>query len=138
MLAGEVLAVASFLLVQAILTSHHGGLAGPAGSAHLRARGPLRPGRRCSASDWARRPAHGGRMAALLAILYLPSPSWRCSRPPWSQRVERFTLPTAAYQLIALHPSHGYFTPAISLLIVLAWPAVVLTVAAVLVTRRAA
>jgi len=43
---------------------------------------------------------------------------------------------TARYRVTALHPATNLFAPAWSLLILLAWPAVVLLAAALLLTRR--
>ena len=55
---------------------------------------------------------------------------------PWGARVGRFTLFDAARQVTALHPATNLFAPAASLLVLLAWPAVTLLVAAVVITRR--
>ena len=38
--------------------------------------------------------------------------------------------------MTALHPAANLFSPGLSLLVVLAWPAVALLVAAVFITRR--
>ena len=48
----------------------------------------------------------------------------------------RFTLLAAAHQVTALHPQANLFSPALSLLVLLAWPAVALLAAALLITRR--
>ena len=69
-------------------------------------------------------------MIYLLAALCLFLPS------PWNARIGRFTLPVAAYQVVALHPQAGLLSPARSLLVLLAWPAAILLVAAVVITRR--
>jgi hypothetical protein len=66
----------------------------------------------------------------LLALLCLFLP------PPWNARIGRFTLPVAAYQVVALHPQAGLLPPALSLLVLLAWPAGILLAAAVVITRR--
>jgi len=76
-----------------------------------------------------------GAIAALPALFYLPLILlWL--PPPWNHRIERFTLPVAAYQVVALHPATNLFDPALSLLVLIAWPAVALLAAAVLITRR--
>ena len=65
-------------------------------------------------------------LAAL--CLFLPS--------PWSDRIGRFTLAFAAYQVVALHPRTDLFSPALSMLVLIAWPAAVLLIAALVITRR--
>ena len=55
---------------------------------------------------------------------------------PWDDRIGRFTPPFAAEQVVVQHPSPSLFTPAVSMLILLASQAAVLTAAAVLITRR--
>ena len=55
---------------------------------------------------------------------------------PWGARVARFTLLDAARQVTALHPATDLFAPALSLLVLLAWPALTLLAAALLITRR--
>ena len=42
----------------------------------------------------------------------------------------------AARQVTALHPATNLFAPAWSLLVLLAWPALILLAAALLITRR--
>jgi hypothetical protein len=55
---------------------------------------------------------------------------------PWGGRVGRFTLLEAAHQVTALHPAATLLSPALSLLVLLAWPAVALLAAALTITRR--
>jgi len=55
---------------------------------------------------------------------------------PWNGRLGRFTLLEAARQATALRPAADLFSPGWSLLVLLAWPAAALAVAAVLITRR--
>jgi ABC-2 type transport system permease protein len=75
-----------------------------------------------------------GAIAALPAVFYLPlTLLWLPS--PWNHRIDRFTLPVAAYQVVALHPATNLLTPALSMLVLIAWPAI--AAAAVLITRRA-
>jgi hypothetical protein len=40
------------------------------------------------------------------------------------------------YQLVSAHPSDHLFSPGLSLLVMLAWPAVILALAAVVITRH--
>jgi hypothetical protein len=42
----------------------------------------------------------------------------------------------SAEQVVALHPRTELFSPASSMVVLVAWPAVVLAVAAILITRR--
>jgi hypothetical protein len=62
-----------------------------------------------------------------LVLLSLPT--------PWGDRIGRFTLLMASYQLVSQQPQPDLLSPALSLLVLLAWPAVGLLVAAVLVNR---
>jgi ABC-2 type transport system permease protein len=139
LVVGEVLAFASFFLTQAILSGRHRGisLSGPGVPAGVLAAGFLLCV--CALVGLAlgaiiRHTA--GSIAAtigaivLLAVLCLVLP------PPWNTRIGRFTLPFAAYQVVTQHPQASLFSPGISLLILLAWPAVALAAAGVLVTRR--
>ena len=71
----------------------------------------------------------GAIAAALLAIygvaalcLVLPS--------PWKDDFGRFTIAFAATQVVALHPQPGLLSPAVSVLVLAAWPAAALLVAA--------
>jgi hypothetical protein len=52
------------------------------------------------------------------------------------RQIGRFTLVGTVYQLIATHPSDQLFSPGLSLIVMLAWPAVTLAVAAVVITRH--
>ncbi len=74
-------------------------------------------------------------IAALPALLYLPLVALGLPAP-WNHRVVQFSLLGGAYQLVALHPSHQLLPPVTAILIVLAWPAIVLAIAAIVVTRR--
>jgi ABC-2 type transport system permease protein len=76
-----------------------------------------------------------GAIAVLVGVFYLPA-LLNVLPPPWNNRIGRFTLLDAAQQASALRPSHDLFSPAISVLILLAWPAAVVLAAAVLITRR--
>jgi hypothetical protein len=55
---------------------------------------------------------------------------------PWGGRIGRFTLVDAAHQVTALHPATNLFAPALSLVVLLAWPALALLAAALTITRR--
>ncbi len=63
-----------------------------------------------------------GAIALLPAVFYLPlTLLWLPS--PWNHRIDRFTLPVAAYQVVALHPATNLLAPALSMLVLIAWPA---------------
>ncbi len=139
LLSGEVLSFAAFFLSGAILSPHHRGIS-------LADPGALR------AVVWAgialfaialvgvalgaiiRHTA--GAVAALPALIYLPLAA--LSLPvPWGERVGKFTMLMASYQLVSLHPQAGLFSPIPSMLVLLAWPTVGLVVAALLINRDA-
>jgi ABC-2 type transport system permease protein len=76
-----------------------------------------------------------GGIAATIAVIIVPSVLGLLPAP-WSGRLGRFTLLDAARQVTALHPAANLFSPGWSLLVLLAWPAVGLAAAAILITRR--
>jgi ABC-2 type transport system permease protein len=76
-----------------------------------------------------------GGIAALVGLIILPA-ILALLPPPWGARVGRFTMVDAAHQLTALHPATNLFSPALSLLVLLAWPAAALLAAALVITRR--
>jgi len=136
--AGEVVAFASFFLVQAVLSGHHLGvsLSRPDVPGAVLAEGLLL----CVVAMMGValgaiiRHTAGG-IAALVRLIILPS-ILALIPPPWGARLGRFTLLDAAHQITALHPATNQFSPALSLLVLLAWPAVTLLAAALLITRR--
>jgi hypothetical protein len=135
---GELLAFTSFSLTQALLSRHGQGLS----LSH-----PGVPGAVLAAGFVLVVVAMTGlalgavirhtaaAIAALPALFYLPlTLLWLPS--PWNHRIDRFTLPFAAYQVVALHPAANLFSPALSMLVLIAWPAATLLTAALLITRR--
>ena len=136
--AGELVAFASFFLVQAILAGHHQGvsLSRPGVPGAVLAAGILLCV--CTMLGLALgsiiRHTAGG-IAATIAVIVLPS-ILGLLPPPWNGRIGRFTLLDAARQVSALHPAANLFSPGLSLLVLLAWPAAALAVAAVLITRQ--
>ena len=136
--AGELVAFASFFLSQAILAGHHQGvsLSRPGVPGAVLAAGILLCV--CALLGLALgsiiRHTAGG-IVATLAVIVLPS-ILGLLPAPWSGRVGRFTLLDAARQVAALHPAANLFSPGLSLLVLLAWPAAALALAAVLITRR--
>lgn len=76
-----------------------------------------------------------GTVAALPAVIYLPL-VFAALPSPWNYRIGRFTPVLAADQLVSPHPSGHYFSPALSFVVLIAWPAVALAVAAFGLNRR--
>jgi ABC-2 type transport system permease protein len=137
---GELLAVASFSLTQAILSRHgqgvtlsHPGVPGAVLSAGFVLVVVAVTGVGLGAAI--RHTA--GAVAALPVVFYLPLAL--LSLPaPLNHEIDRFTLPFAAYQVVALHPATDLLAPAQSMLVLIGWPAIILAIAGVLITRRAA
>jgi ABC-2 type transport system permease protein len=77
----------------------------------------------------------GGAVAALPAVIYLPL-VFLTLPSPWKYEISKFMLLPAAYQTIALHPSAHLLSPPVSLLVLIAWPALALLAAAILLPRR--
>jgi len=134
-----VLAFACFFLTQAILSGRHGGLS----LAHPGAvRGVLAAGfvlAACAlvgvgAGAVLRHTA--GAIAAAVTVVYLLAVLCLVLPAPWNLRLGRFTLPFAAYAEVTAHPPAGLFSPWLSLLVLIAWPAAALLAAAVVLTRR--
>lgn len=134
---GEVLSFLAFLLSEAILSRHHRGIS----LAHPGALGAvLAAGVSLSAvavlgvalGAIIRHTA--GALTALPALLYLPLAL--LSLPdPWNERIGKFTMLMASYQAISLHPRTTLLSPTFSMVVLLAWPAVGLLIAAVWINR---
>ena len=137
---GELLAVASFSLTQAILSRQDQGisLSHPGVPGAVLAAGFVLVIVAVTGVALGAAIRHtAGAVAALPVVFYLPLAL--LSLPsPWNHRIDRFTLPVAAYQVVALHPATNLLAPALSVLVLIAWPAIALAAAAVLITRRAA
>jgi len=136
--AGEVVAFVSFFAAQAVLHRHHQGvsLSHPGVPGAVLADGILLCV--CALLGVALgaiiRHTAGG-IAAAVAVIVLPSIT-AVLPAPWNDRISRFTLLEAARQVTVLHPGTTLFAPAISLLVLLAWPAAALLAAALLITGR--
>jgi ABC-2 type transport system permease protein len=137
LVAGEVVAFVSFFAVQAILSGHHLGvsLSHPGVPGAVLAEGILMCVCALMGVGLGAIIKHtAGGIAAALGLIVLPSilallPS------PWSGRIGRFALLDAARQVTALNPATNLLAPALSLLVLLAWPAAALLVASLLGTR---
>ena len=136
--AGELVAFVSFWLVQAVLAGHRQGvsLGSPGVAGAVLSAGLLLCV--CTLLGLALgaivRHTAGG-IAATVAVILVPG-ILALLPAPWNGRLGRFTLLDAARQVSALHPAADLLSPGWSLLVLLAWPAVALAVAAVLITRR--
>jgi ABC-2 type transport system permease protein len=75
-----------------------------------------------------------GGIVATIALIILPSIAGLFPRP-WGGRIGRFTIIDAAQQVALLRPQANMFSPAISMLVLLAWPVVALVIAAAVITR---
>ena len=135
---GEVVAFATFWLVQAVLAGHrqgvslgHPGVPGAVLCAGLLLCVCALLGLALGAVT---RHTAGG-IAATIAVIAVPAIAGLLPSP-WSGRIGRFTLLEAAQQVSALHPAADLFSPGLSLLVLLAWPAAGLAATAVLITRR--
>jgi ABC-type transport system involved in multi-copper enzyme maturation permease subunit len=138
LVAGELVAFVSFFLSQAVLSGHHLGvsLSDPGVPGAVLADGLLlfvcaEVGLGFGAII---RHTAGG-IAATVGVIVLPAVLGLLPAP-WNGRIGRFTLVDATRQVTALHPAANLFSPAFSLLVLLAWPALALTAAALLITRR--
>jgi ABC-2 type transport system permease protein len=138
LVAGELVAFVSFFLAQAILSGHHRGvsLSRPGVPGAVLAGGLVLCV--CALLGLALgaiiRHTAGG-IAATIAVIALPG-ILALLPAPWSGRLGRFTLLEAVRQVAVLHPAANLFSPGLSLLVLLAWPAAALAVAAILITRR--
>lgn len=138
LVAGEVAAFASFALVQAVLSGQHQGvsLSHPGVPGAVLAAGLLLAVVATMGLGLGAIVRHtAGGIAALVGLIFLPA-ILGVLPAPWGARVGRFTLLDAARQVTALHPATDLLAPAPSLLVLLAWPALTLLAAALIITRR--
>jgi len=136
---GEVLAFALFFLTQAILSGAHRGmsLASPGAPTAVLAAGFLLCVCVLVGLGLGAIIRHtAGAIAATIGVIYLVAVVCLILPSPWNVRIGRFTLPFAAYQVVGRHPQAGLFSPGVSLLVLIAWPAAILVTAGVLLSRR--
>jgi ABC-type transport system involved in multi-copper enzyme maturation permease subunit len=136
---GEVLAVACFLLTQAIVTSRHGALSlsHPGVPRAILVAGLTLAA--CAvvgvaAGAIARHTA--GAIAAAVTVVYLLAVLCLFLPGPWSTRIGRLTMPFAAYQAVSLHQRAGLLSPGLSAVVIIAWPVIAVLAAAAVLTRR--
>ena len=139
LLAGELIAVATFFTGQWALAPQHLNVT----LAHPGAlRGVLAAGLYLAVMAWVglglgaviRHTA--GAITALVGLVFLLPTVIHALPAPWDTRIGRFTLDGAAQQMIAQHPHAGYFSAGPSLLIVAGYAAVAIAAAALMITRR--
>jgi ABC-2 type transport system permease protein len=138
LVVGELVSLTSFLLAQAILSGNHLGvsLSHPDVPAAVLADGILLSVCTLAGVGLGAIVRHtAGAVAALAALIYLPA-ILGLLPAPWHHRIGRFTLFYAAQQVVTLHPQAGLFSPTLSMLVLLAWPAAALLGATALITRR--
>jgi hypothetical protein len=138
LVAGELVAFVSFFLVQAVLSGHHlsVSLSHPGVPGAVLATGIILFVVAMMGVGLGAIVRHtAGGIAALVALIILPA-ILGLIPAPWGARIGRFTLLYAVRQVTALHPAANLFSPALSLLVLLAWPAVILLIAALMITRR--
>jgi ABC-2 type transport system permease protein len=139
LVTGEVLAFACFFLTQGIVSGRHGGvsLAHPGALRAVLAAGfALAVCAVAGVGIGAAFRHTAGAIAAAVTVVYLLAAACLALPAPWNIRLGRFTLPFAAYAEVAAHPPAGLLSPALSLLVLIAWPAVILLAATVVLTRK--
>lgn len=137
LVAGEVVAVLSFFIDQAILHSKHLGVSWshPGVPGAVLASGTILfvVAMFSLALGSIVRHTAGG-IAATIALIAVPAIVGLLPHP-WGYRIGRFTLIDAAQQVSMLSPRTDMFSPAWSMLVLFAWPVIAMAVAAVLITR---
>ncbi len=137
LVVGEALSFIAFFLSEAIVSPHHAaiGLEDPGALRAVAAAGL------CVSTIALLGVALGaiirhtaGALVALPTLLYLPLVL--LSLPaPWDSRLGKYTTLMASYQLVSLHPKTDLLSPLLSLLVLLAWPAASLIVAAAMINQ---
>jgi ABC-2 type transport system permease protein len=134
----EALAFASFLLCQTILAGHRyaTSLADPGVAGNVLAAGF------CLLAIAILGLALGAilrttvaAVASLPALLYLPLITLALPHP-WNHTIGKFTLLIAAFQLVSEHSHRELLSVPLSLVVVVAWPALSLTIAGLQISRR--
>lgn len=137
LIAGEVASFASFFIDQAVLHTRQLGVSwshpGVPGAVVASGTLLLVCAMLALALGVITRHTAGG-IAATVALIALPS-IFGLLPHPWGGRIGRFTIIDAAQQVALLHPQANMFSPAVSVLVLFAWPAVALLIAAAVITR---
>ena len=77
-----------------------------------------------------------GAIAALFALVFLIPQVIHAMPDPWATRIGKYMLDNAGQQMTALHGAPGFFPPGASLIVCLAYPALALGAAAILINLR--
>jgi ABC-2 type transport system permease protein len=139
LVAGEILGFACFLLTQAMLSGRHRGLSllQPGVPGAVIAGGFLLCACALTALSLGAIIRHTpGAIAATLVAIYGLAALCLALPSPWKDGLGRFTMPFAAAQVLATHPQPGLFSPSLSMLVLIGWPAATLLAAALVITRR--
>ena len=139
LLAGELIAFATFFTGQWAQSAHHLNvtLAHPG-----TLRGVLAAGFYLAVTAWVglglgaiiRHTA--GAITAMAGVVLLLPQIVNALPVPWDVRIGKYTLGVAAQQTISQHPQAGYFSAGPSFIIVLAYAAAAIAAAAFVITRR--
>ncbi|HBW21174.1 MAG: hypothetical protein ACLPN6_09255 [Streptosporangiaceae bacterium] len=134
----ELLAFALFFLTQAILSGHHSVSLSQSGAAGaVLAAGFFLCAYAVTGVALGAIVRHtAGAIAATIGVIYLLAALCLFLPSPWKDRIGRFTLGFAAYQVVSVHPQPGLLSPALSMLVLVGWPAAALIVARLVITRR--
>lgn len=139
LIVGEVLAFACFWLTQAMLSGRHRGvsLAQPGVPGAILAGGFVLCACALTALGLGAIIRHTpGAITATLAAIYGVAALCLVLPSPWKDDFGRFTIAFAASQIVALHPQPGLPPPAVSMLVLVAWPAAALLAAGLVIARR--
>lgn len=137
LVAGESVALVSFFLDQAIMHTRHQGVSlsshGVPGAVVANGAVLFAIAMMALAIGAIVRHTAGG-ISATIAVIALPTILGLLPEP-WGNRIARFTLVDAAQQVSVLHSSTDLFSPTFSMVVLLAWPAIALIVATVMIPR---
>jgi ABC-2 type transport system permease protein len=139
LIAGEALAFACFWLTQALLSGRQRGvsIAQPGVAGAVAAGGLVLCACALTALGLGAIIRHTpGAISATLAAIYGVAALCLVLPSPWKDDLGRFTMAFAATQVVALHAQPGLLSPAMSVLVLVAWPAAALLVAGLVTARR--
>jgi ABC-2 type transport system permease protein len=139
LVAGEALAFICFFLTQALLSGRHRGLSlgQPGVPGAVLAGGFVLCACALTALSLGAIIRHtAGAIAATLAAIYGLAALCLVLPAPWRYDVGRLTMPLAAFQVLAMHPQPGLLSPAVSMVVLVAWPAAALLAAGLVISSR--
>jgi len=139
LVAGEVLAFICFFLTQALLSGRHRGvsLTQPGVPGAVLAGGFVLCACALTALSLGAIIRHtAGAIAAALAAIYGLAVLCLVLPAPWRYRLGQFSMPLAAFQVVSMRPQPGLLSPALSMLVLVAWPAAALLAAGLVINGR--